>query len=218
MRLTYKHCMTVGAVALVGACSSNPGPPTMEVVERGWKQVGEASWYGPGFHGNQTASGEVYDMEAMTAAHRRLPFGSRVQVVNLDNGQRTEVRINDRGPFARGRIIDLSRAAARDIGMLGSGTARVRIEVLEETTVANRRSRRDPQAIPEGCFLVQVGAYREASNAVEMSRRLRARGETVSQVESPNGVTRVMVGPFETAAETRLTLDRYDGLLRPCDP
>jgi len=157
-------------------------------------------------------------MEAMTAAHRRLPFGSRVQVVNLDNGQRTEVRINDRGPFARGRIIDLSRAAARDIGMLGSGTARVRIEVLEETTVANRRSRRDPQAIPEGCFLVQVGAYREASNAVEMSRRLRARGETVRQVESPNGVTRVMVGPFETAAETRLTLERYDGLLRPCDP
>ncbi len=217
MRSANKHCLTIGAVALVGACSTNPAPATMEVVEQGWKQVGEASWYGPGFHGNRTASGEVYDMEAMTAAHRRLPFGARVQVVNLDNGRQTEVRINDRGPFARGRIIDLSRAAARDIGMLGSGTARVRIEVIEETAIANRRSRRDPMAIPDGCFLVQVGAYREASNAAEMSRRLKARGESVSQVEAPNGVIRVLIGPFETAAETRLTLDRYDGLLRPCN-
>ncbi len=218
MRSAYKHFLTVGIVALAGACSTNPAPPTMEVVEQGWKQVGEASWYGPGFHGNQTASGEVYDMEAMTAAHRRLPFGSRVQVVNLDNGRSTQVTINDRGPFARGRIIDLSRAAARDIGMLGSGTARVRIEVLEERTAANRRSPRDPLAIPDGCFLVQVGAYREADNATEMSRRLRARGEVVQQIEAPNGVVRVLVGPFETAAETRLTLERYDGLLRPCDP
>ncbi len=217
MRADYKHCLAVGALVLVGACSTNPSPATMEVVERGWTQIGEASWYGPGFHGNQTASGEVYDMEAMTAAHRRLPFGARVQIVNLDNGRETEVRINDRGPFARGRIIDLSRAAARDIGMLGSGTARVRIEVLEETTATSRRSRRDPRAIPEGCFLVQVGAYRDESNAVEVSRRLRARGETVSQVKTPNGVTRVLVGPFETAAETRLTLERYDGLLRPCE-
>ena len=218
MRPAHRYGLTVSMVVFVGACFTNPAPPTMDVVEQGWEQVGEASWYGPGFHGNQTASGEVYDMEAMTAAHKQLPFGARVQVVNLDNGRTTQVRINDRGPFARGRIIDLSRAAARDIGMLGSGTARVRIEVLDETTASNRNSRRDPLAIPEGCFLVQVGAYQDRDNAAEMSRRLRARGETVSQVEAPDGVIRVLVGPFDTAAETSLTLGRYDGLLRPCDP
>jgi peptidoglycan lytic transglycosylase len=217
VRPAYKHFLTAGMVALAGACSGNPAPSTMTVVERGWKQVGEASWYGPGFHGNRTASGEVYDMEELTAAHRRLPFGARVQVVNLDNGRKTQVTINDRGPFARGRIIDLSRAAAREIGMLGRGTARVRIEVIEATTVANRRARRDPVTIPAGCILVQVGAYREASNAAEMTRRLRARGESVRQVNAPNGVIRVLVGPFESAARTRLTLERYDGLLRSCD-
>ncbi len=218
MKRAYKHWLTVGMVALAGACARNPAPSTMAVVEQGWKEVGEASWYGPGFHGNRTASGEVYDMEAMTAAHRRLPFGARVLVVNLDNGRETQVRINDRGPFARNRIIDLSRAAARDIGMLGSGTARVRIEVIKESTVANRRARRIPVLIPPGCILVQVGAYREASNAAEMTRRLRARGESVRQVDVPNGVIRVLVGPYESAAQTRLTLERYDGLLRSCDP
>lgn len=217
MRRAYKHCLTVGMAAVAAGCAGNPAPSTMTVVERGWKQVGDASWYGPGFHGNRTASGEVYDMEAMTAAHRRLPFGARVQVVNLDNGRQTQVTINDRGPFARGRIIDLSRAAAREIGMLGSGTARVRIEVIEETTVADRRARRGPVTIPAGCILVQVGAYRKASNAAEMTRRLRARGESVRQVNAPNGVIRVLVGPFESAAETRRTLERYDGLLRACD-
>jgi rare lipoprotein A len=188
----------------------------MAAVDAGWEETGEASWYGPGFHGKQTASGEVYDMEAMTAAHKKLPFGARVRVHNLDNGRQTEVRINDRGPFARGRIIDLSRAAARDIGMLGSGTARVHIEVLEGATTA-RVDRRGPVAIPEGCILVQVGAYRDAGNATEMARRLRARGETVRLVEA-GGVTRVLVGPFSSAEETRLTMERYDGILRACDP
>jgi rare lipoprotein A len=190
----------------------------MAAVDAGWEEVGEASWYGPGFHGNQTASGEVYDMEAMTAAHKRLPFGTRVRVMNMDNGREIEVRINDRGPFARGRIIDLSRAAAREIGMLGSGTARVRISVLEQTTAARPTTRRGPVDIPDGCFLVQVGAYRDAGNAAEMARRLRARGESVREVRAPGGVTRVLVGPFESAAETRLTLERYDGLLRSCEP
>jgi rare lipoprotein A len=90
-----------------------------------------ASWYGHPFHGRTTASGETYDMEAMTAAHRTLPFGTVVQVDNLDNGQRTRVRINDRGPFVRGRIIDLSRRAARELDMVGAGIARVRITILE---------------------------------------------------------------------------------------
>lgn len=91
---------------------------------------GMASWYGPGFHGNQSASGEIFNQNAMTAAHRSLPFGTRVQVTNLDNGRTTIVRINDRGPFAHGRVIDLSAAAARVLGLMQSGVAPVRVDVL----------------------------------------------------------------------------------------
>lgn len=91
---------------------------------------GMASWYGPGFHGNQSASGEIFNQNAMTAAHRSLPFGTRVQVTNLDNGRTAVVRINDRGPFAHGRVIDLSAAAARVLGLMQSGVAPVRVDVL----------------------------------------------------------------------------------------
>jgi len=94
------------------------------------EQSGMASWYGPGFHGNRSASGEVFNQNALTAAHRTLPFGTQVRVTNLNNGQSVVVRINDRGPFSGGRIIDLSRGAASEIGMVSSGTARVRVEVL----------------------------------------------------------------------------------------
>jgi rare lipoprotein A len=93
-------------------------------------EKGIASWYGGKFHGRTTASGERYDMNKLTAAHRKLPFGSRVRVTNLDNGRQVVVRITDRGPFVHGRIIDLSREAARRIDMIQAGTARVRIEVI----------------------------------------------------------------------------------------
>ena len=94
------------------------------------EQIGIASWYGPGFHGKRTASGEVFDMHAHTAAHRTLPFGAVVRVTRLDTGASTVVRINDRGPFVEGRIIDLSNAAARDLDMVRTGLARVRIDVM----------------------------------------------------------------------------------------
>jgi rare lipoprotein A len=93
-------------------------------------QVGVASWYGPGFHGNRTANGEIYDQYELTAAHPSLPLGTRAMVTNLENGRSVEVRINDRGPFVGRRAIDLSYGAARAIHMVGPGTARVRIEVL----------------------------------------------------------------------------------------
>ncbi|MGC1394801.1 MAG: septal ring lytic transglycosylase RlpA family protein [Coleofasciculaceae cyanobacterium] len=92
--------------------------------------TGMASWYGPGFNGNQSASGEIFNQNAMTAAHKTLPFGTRVRVTNLDNGRTTVVRINDRGPYAYGRVIDLSAAAARVLGLMQSGVAPVRVDVL----------------------------------------------------------------------------------------
>jgi rare lipoprotein A len=102
-----------------------PTPAPSTIIE-----TGLASWYGAKHHGRRTASGEIFDQKKFTAAHRTLPWGSIVKVTNLDNGKSVEVRINDRGPFTKGRIIDLSRAAARAVGMLESGVSPVRMEVL----------------------------------------------------------------------------------------
>jgi rare lipoprotein A len=93
-------------------------------------QVGVASWYGPRFHGRRAASGEIFNQHRFTAAHRHLPFGTQVKVTNLDNGKSVIVRINDRGPYVKGRIIDLSRAAARELEMTKDGTVRISLEVL----------------------------------------------------------------------------------------
>lgn len=93
--------------------------------------VGQASWYGPGFYGNRTASGEVLRPGTLTAAHRTLPFGTRVRVTNLNNGRTAVVRINDRGPFHGGRIIDLAQGAAQELGVTASGTAQVKLEVID---------------------------------------------------------------------------------------
>ena len=94
---------------------------------------GLASWYGPGFAGKRTASGERFDPHELTCAHRTLPFGTRLKVTNLENGRSVVVRVNDRGPYAGGRVLDLSREAARRIGLLGKGVARVRYEPVEVT-------------------------------------------------------------------------------------
>lgn len=127
-------CSLVGGSSAPGL-SPSPEPSAAEAPPPGrlvgWTQTGVASWYGNPFHGRRTASGEVYDMNRLTAAHQTLPFGTRVRVENLDNGKTITVRINDRGPFARSRILDVSRRAARDLRMVGPGTARIRITVLE---------------------------------------------------------------------------------------
>src|SRR5512146_2597078 len=128
-----------------GAASrTSPEPaPTPLLVE-----TGKASWYGHPYHGRAAADGEIYDMEKMTATHRTLPFDTWVRVVNLANDKSAEVRIIDRGHFVDGRIIDLSHAAAREIGMIGPGTADVRVEVMSE-----------PDSAPVALCAVQVGAF-----------------------------------------------------------
>jgi rare lipoprotein A len=100
-------------------------------------ETGLASWYGPRFHGKRTASGEVFNQEDFTAAHRTLPWGTKVKVTNIANGKSVAVRINDRGPFGKGRIIDISRAAARVLGMVGSGITTVRLEWLADSEKSN---------------------------------------------------------------------------------
>jgi rare lipoprotein A len=122
--------------------------------------VGLASWYGPGFNGKHTASGEIYDQEDLTAASTTLPLGTHALVTNLQNGRSVEVRINDRGPFAKGRKIDLSHAAASALGILNPGTARVRIDVVHQ----------GPQLTPG--YFVQVGSFSNSSNAQRLGGRL----------------------------------------------
>ena len=118
--------MALALVLLLAGCSTRPPLARTPVYEA----VGTASYYARKFQGRRTASGERYDMHMLTAAHPVLAFGTRVEVTNLANGRRVEVRINDRGPFAKGRIIDLSYAAARQIGMLRKGVTKVRVRVL----------------------------------------------------------------------------------------
>jgi len=109
--------------------------PASPAAPLGPVRVGEASWYGPGFSGRRTASGDVFDEEKFTAAHKTIPLGSRARVTNLANGKSIEVEINDRGPYVHGRIIDLSQAAAHALGIIDRGTAKVRVDVLPELDV-----------------------------------------------------------------------------------
>ncbi len=162
-----------------------PVTPSIGSVE-----YGVASWYGHPYHGRRTASGEVYDMEKLTAAHRTLPFDSWVEVENLSNGRKVEVRINDRGPFVEGRVIDLSRAAARQLHMLGPGIVKVRLEVVAPPSRVTEAAR----------FAVQVGAFAERGNAERLVESLREQYPTsrVVRREGPAPPWRVLVGAEES--------------------
>jgi rare lipoprotein A len=145
----------------------------------GFVQTGEASWYGQEFHGRPTASGETYDMYQKTAAHKTLPLGTYVRVLNLENGRQTVARVNDRGPFIKGRIIDLSYAAAKDIGLVGPGVGRVRVEALaRQVGEQNSKFGKEPvieaRDLEKGDFTVQIGAFRQKENALRLARRLKA--------------------------------------------
>jgi len=144
-----------------------------------------ASWYGAPFDGQRTSSGEIYDMNEFTAAHRTLPFGAVVRVTNLANGRETEVRVNDRGPFVANRVIDLSHAAAQALEMIGTGTARVRLTVIAGP---------NPRV---GFFGVQVGAFVNHENAERLQAQLGPRYTpiTIANFDSGKGVFyRVRVG------------------------
>ncbi len=159
----------------------------------GYTETGYASWYGNPYHGRRAANGEIYDMYKLTAAHRTLPFGTQIKVTNLENSRSVLVRINDRGPFIKGRIVDLSLAGAREIRMVGPGTALVRLEVLSASAPAG-----------PGLFAVQVGAFRDRSNAESLAENLRRRfGDAAIEGYRSNQGTfyRVRVGMNSTLPE-----------------
>jgi len=182
----------------------------------GFVQRGIASWYGTKFHGRQTSSGEVYNMHAMTAAHKTLPIPVYVHVKNLDNGRSTVVRVNDRGPFIDGRIIDLSYAAAKKLGVDGPGTANVEISVLKQgerkpTSVV--RSIPLPVDIePEVPLFIQMGSFSSHLNANNLVQNLIDADEssaTITQLQTDNGLYyRVRVGPLFDVDEANAILMR----------
>lgn len=167
------------AVGLLAGCATTT---RLESPNRGTTQKGLASWYGAKFHGRPTASGEIYDMNRISAAHKKLPLGTVVLVKNRDNGKKLRVPINDRGPFIKGRIIDLSVGAARRLEMFGQGLANVRIKVVRLPPKKRRlpisypaRGGRETRADTNrgSGFTIQAGAFRERSSAVALARRLR---------------------------------------------
>jgi rare lipoprotein A len=210
---------------LLGGCStveapppSPPGYPKPYRIGRIWYQPlphakqfvqwGKASWYGTQFHGKKTANGEVYNMYAMTAAHKTLPFDTYVTVRNVENNKVVKVRINDRGPFARSRIIDLSYAAAKKLGVVGPGTAYVKIVALGRTirsdTPKNSAGSYPATDLYEGNFTVQIGAFSKMENAERLKKELARTYQHVyitSYLKGKDTFYRVKVGKYTNLAQ-----------------
>jgi rare lipoprotein A len=194
--------------------------------DRDYDQRGIASWYGPGFHALDTANGERYEQDDLTAAHKTLPMPSWVEVENLDNGRKLTVRINDRGPFVAGRIIDLSRKSAQLLGVDRAGTARVRVRrvypegrpqtpvviaaaapALPDLAPPPVRTVDLPGAAasPKGFLFVQVAALSEPGRIAWLTGYLSAFGPVVTE-KSPSGLTRVRIGPYADASSGNAAL------------
>lgn len=219
---------TPDAIPRIEAKSRGGNPDSYEVFGKtyhvmpsseGFVQRGDASWYGTKFHGNNTSNGEVYDMYAMTAAHKTLPLPSYVEVKNLDNGKKIVVRVNDRGPFHEGRIIDLSYAAAAKLGTLKNGTSAVEIRVINPRLENASALDRPPSKATEGAksiaieltekpdnteikntayLFLQVGAFRSLDNAAKLKSELETElGSLVSiKTQTASTLFLVQAGPY----------------------
>ena len=158
-------------------------------VFSGWTQKGIASWYGPNFHGKHTSNGEIYNMYAFTAAHKTLPMNTIVKVTNLNNGKSVVVRINDRGPFVRGRIIDLSYIAAKKIGLDKTGTAPVKLRVLRFKGKNHVKG-----------YMIQIGAFSRYKGAWILSKKYKNLGYN-TVIQNVNGLNKVFISGFKSYKE-----------------
>jgi rare lipoprotein A len=175
-------------------------------------EIGLASWYGPPYAGRKGADGTVYDQNAMTAAHLTLPLGTMVRVTNLTTNQSVVVKITDRGPFVRGRIIDLSLAAAKATGVYRAGVAKVKVEAFASPLRANA----DPNSYPGGRWCVQIGAFARESDAVKLKNDLLRRYATAKVIEFP-GPTGYWVRVNPKFPDRRTATEVADGI-HPKDP
>lgn len=188
------------------SCSSPPKPTYFPGYPVGFVEHGVASWYGPGFHGNKTANGERYDMHQLTAAHRTLPFGSIAVVRSVNTGRQVTVRINDRGPFARNRVLDLSLAGARELGMTGAGTDKVELRVVGY----------QGRASDMGVLRVQIGSFSDQQNAINLLERTGHlySGGRVQTVDLPEGRRyRVQIGQFAREAQAEAAASHFESSL-----
>lgn len=196
--------LLAGVATLVVACA---GPraatrPTPAVI--GAEERGLASWYGHPYHGRRTSSGEVYDMHAMTAAHRTLPFSTWLHVENLSTGQVARVRVNDRGPFVDGRILDVSHAAALALGVVGPGVVPARLRVIAPPAGATASR----------AFAIQVGAFTDEAGALALQRTLSDAGfenRVVRADDAGRALYRVRAGTFPSRAEADAHAARLAG-------
>jgi rare lipoprotein A len=203
LRASSVFLFALVATAIVIACSTPPKPTYFPGYPIGYVERGVASWYGPGFHGNRTANGERYDMHKLTAAHRTLPLGSIATVRSTSSGREVTVRINDRGPFAKGRVLDLSMAGAQALGMIGGGTDRIELRVIGFQG-------RTPDM---GSLRVQVGSFAEQQNAVNLLERARRLypGGRIQPIDLPEGRRyRVHVGEFKTERQAESAASRLE--------
>jgi len=217
--LRYLPAM-VALIFFINGCATNEPPPPQPAGHpkpykvfgkwyqplpdsKGFRQHGIASWYGKDFHGKKTSNGEIYDMYAMTAAHKTLPLGTYVRVQNLENNRELEVRVNDRGPFVRGRIIDLSYTAAKELGLIGPGTAKVEIVALGTPAATDGDAGHTfvQQDYYSGDFTFQVGAFVNRENAERLKRKLDEQYNNAHVTTYDRGdkiFYRVRVGSFKT--------------------
>lgn len=183
-----------------------------------------ASWYGPKFHGRPTSSGEIFNMYAMTCAHKEYPFGTRLKVTNIENNRSAECVVNDRGPFVEGRDIDLSYAVAKEIGVIGPGISRVMIETNGRDN-SYIRPVKVQTSEKTGLFAIQVGAFTDSINAIQLKVALRLKYANVYIQETEiNGVTyyRVRVGNYQDyntalSVAEQLGQEGYQALLLKAD-
>lgn len=211
-----------GGVAKVGNPYKIAGKWYTPKVQPNYDEVGIASWYGKQFHGNKTANGEIYNMNALTAAHKTLPLPINVKVTNLSNGRSIIVRVNDRGPFVGNRLIDLSRRAAQVLGFTNAGTTKVRVQALDKygkvqksrrqyASNSYEKSQAQPQTSTVTEIYVQTGSFRSEDNAKSRVRDLRDAGITASIAEAiVNGVQyfRVIIDGFATRNLAEQALDK----------
>ena len=183
----------VAALIVVNGCAVPASKVALpSIPESRVSQTGIASWYGPGFHGKATASGEIYNQNDFTAAHQTLPLGTKVMVTNLENGSSAEVLVNDRGPFAKNRSIDLSHAAAQSIDMVGAGTALVRVDVINSPT-------RLQSIRPSLDYTLQLGAFAQLENAQQLRERIAKSfaDVTIAPLQGKDAIYyRVQLGTF----------------------
>ena len=241
LRSFVVHCslftVLIGLSLLLAACAKHYAPPAQVPPglksqkpyqingiwyyplpsAQGYVEDGLASWYGPDFHGKPTSCGEPYNMWADTAAHKTLPLGSYVKVTNLENGRSTILRINDRGPFVAGRVIDLSAKGAQDLGCRMKGLAKVRIEAVQSATaqVVGDATYWKVDPVPSfrfGRYTVQIGAFRNQANAYRLKEKMSGGNREIRVTDRPerDGLWyRVQAGSYQDLVVAKAEVERF---------